>query len=287
MFFALLASLGSCFNPPEFPVTPEIEYKKIEFVDSAVDSLTLYLTFQDGDGDLGLDNTSPVYLSDPYNINYFFQETGKTDPNTGRLILDTITTFTDTYPQTKVQYEILQIKNPQGKLVVPRTRNKAGYSFLPAYNCADYEYILDRKLLIPAQYAGVLDRKQMKIDSLSDPVTKKTTYYQIRDTFLIYVNPNHYNIEVDFLVKEGLDFVEFDWRKELCTQSFDGRFPVLTQQEGTGLDGTLKYSMNSLGFIALFSVKTLKLRVRIRDRALHTSRWIETPEFTLDKIRVR
>jgi hypothetical protein len=286
-FFVLVACLGSCFNPPEFPIVPELEFRKIEFVDSDVDSLILTLNFRDGDGDLGLDAEDETYLSDPYNITYFFQETGITDPATGRMLLDTISTNTR-HTSNGQQYDILDINNSnKGKLVVPRTRKKAGYSWLPAYNCADYEYIVDRKLLIEAADAAVLDRKQMKIDSLMDPATKKAAYYQIRDTFLIAVNPNHYNIEVDFFVKEGNDFVEYDWRKEFCTQSFDGRFPFLTEKKGSALDGTLKYTMSSLGFVAIFSVKTLKLRVRIKDRARHSSRWVETGEFTLDKIRVR
>jgi hypothetical protein len=286
-FFVLIVCLGSCFNPPEFPVVPDIEFSKIEFVDSDVDSLILTLKFRDGDGDLGLDNTENTYLSDPFNINYFFQETGQVNPANGQMTLDTITTVTRSTSNGQ-QYDILIIENPkQGKLVVPRTRKKSGYGWLPSYNCADYEYIVDRKLLIDAASASVLDRKQMKIDSLMDPVTKRAAYYQIRDTFLIAVNPQHYNIEVDFFVKEGNDFVEYDWRKEFCTQSFDGRFPILSSKNGTALDGTLKYTMNSIGFVAIFSVKTLKLRIRVRDRALHTSRWIETGEFTLDKIRVR
>jgi hypothetical protein len=287
LFFVLIVCLGSCFNPPEFPIIPDLEFKKIEFVDSDVDSLILTLNFRDGDGDLGLDNTTETYLSDPFNITYFFQETGQIDPQTGRMILDTIPTNTRTASSGQ-QYDIMDIRNAkQGKLVVPRTRKKAGYSWLPSYNCADYEYIVDRKLLIKAEDVAVLDRKQMKIDSIMDPATRRAAYYQIRDTFLIAVNPNHYNIEVDFFVKEGNDFVEYDWRKEFCTQSFDGRFPVLSSKNGSALDGTLKYTMNSLGFVAIFSVKTLKLRIRIRDRALHTSRWVETGEFTLDKIRVR
>lgn len=283
-FFVFAACLGSCVNPPEFSDVPEIEFKSLEFVDSDVDSLILTLNFRDGDGDLGLDNTSDDYVSDPFNINYFFQETGQTDQGTGRTILDTIKTTT--FPLNGQHYDLLEIKNAkQGKLVVPRTRKKAEYGWLPSYNCGDYEYIVDRKLLITAEDASVLDRKQMKIDSILNPATKKPMYYQIRDTFLIAVNPNHYNIEVDFFVKNGNDFDEYDWRKEFCTQSFDGRFPVLSSNRSS-LNGKLTYTMSSLGFVAVFSVKTLKLRIRVRDRALHASRWIETGEFTLDKIRV-
>ncbi|MBL7874214.1 MAG: hypothetical protein JNL53_01025 [Cyclobacteriaceae bacterium] len=107
------------------------------------------------------------------------------------------------------------------------------------------------------------------------------------DTFYFELNPDHYNIEVDFLVKnpDGT-FTEFDWTKEFnypnCGTSFDGRFPILYKEEpGTPLEGNLRYSMGSIGFKALFSVKTLKLRVQIKDRALNKSNEIFTPEFTL------
>jgi hypothetical protein len=282
----LIVFMGSCFDPPEFSIIPEIELSGIEFVNSDVDLLIVTLKFRDGDGDLGIDNTNEIYLSDPFNINYFFQETGLTDKQTGRTILDTIST-TD-FPINGQHYDLLEIKNAkQGKLVVPRTRKKSEYGWLPSYNCSDYEYIVDRKLLIKAEDAAVLDRKQMKVDSIMNTTTKKAMYYQLRDTFLIAVNPNHYNIEVDFFVKDGSDFVEYDWRKEFCTQSFDGRFGPLSLTNESSLDGTLKYTMNSLGFVEIFSVKTLKLRIRVRDRALHTSKWVETDEFTLDKIRVK
>ena len=100
----------------------------------------------------------------------------------------------------------------------------------------------------------------------------------------MYFTPNqdHYNIEVDFLVKDPSapdGFREFDWREEFCT-TLDGRFPVFSDNNSS-IDGTLKYSMTSLGFRALFSIKTLKLRVSIKDRARNRSNVITTPEFTL------
>jgi hypothetical protein len=93
-------------------------------------------------------------------------------------------------------------------------------------------------------------------------------------------NPNHYNITVDFLVWDGTTFKEFDFRKEFCNQTFDGRFPPLQDNESR-IEGTLLYSMSSRGFETIFSIKRLKLRVAIKDRALHESAVIETPEFTL------
>ena len=136
-----------------------------------------------------------------------------------------------------------------------------------------------RRLLIDAEDRPALDASIQIVDSF--PRTKPL-HYQIRDTLYYTTNPNHYNIEVDFLVKDPTapgGFREFDWREEYCT-TFDGRFPVFSDKQSS-IDGILRYSMTSLGFTSVFSIKTLKLRVSIKDRALHTSNVIETPEFTL------
>lgn len=112
------------------------------------------------------------------------------------------------------------------------------------------------------------------------------------DTFYYQRNPNHYNIFVDFLVKNNDgSFSEFDWTTEFaypqCGLTFDGRFPLLSKDAATNaaLDGRIRYAMQSTGFMILFSIKTLKLRVTIQDRKLNKSNTIETPEFTLQQIK--
>jgi hypothetical protein len=289
--FGLLSFLviisGSCFDPPEFPVVPQIEYKNVEFIDSKdpsdFDSLNLYINFKDGDGDLGfLDG--PKYISDPYHTSFFYQENaGEIEP------LATITGYVG-----NDQFDLLEIPDPtKGKLVTFRTHKKPGYSFLPStFDCANYEYLagaLDpsnstdgRRLLIEGAAKAALDPGVKLVDSLMSEDGKSVAYYQIRDTLYYTPNPDHYNIEVDFLVKDPTaegGFREFDWQKEYCT-TFDGRFPVFSDKNSS-IDGTLRYSMTSLGFTTLFSIKTLKLRVRIKDRERHSSNVIETPEFTL------
>jgi hypothetical protein len=278
IFSLLCVVLSSCFDPPEFPSTPTIEFDKVQFVDAATDSLILYLKFKDGDGDLGLDNSDPKYINYPFNNTFFFQE------HNG--LLDTLyTTTTQSQGSNQLPYEILNIPNAaNGKLVFPRTRKKPAYGTLPTYNCVDYEYLVGRNLLIKQADYAVLDKIVRITDTLKSTQTG-LFYYQIQDTLLVATNPNHYNIEIDFLVKRGdNDFVEYDFRKEGCTQSYDGRFPILAERSGA-LEGTLRYTMNSVGFVNIFSIKTLKLRIQIKDRALHRSNVIETPEFTLDKIR--
>jgi hypothetical protein len=282
-FFVVLVGFGSCFDPPEFPDVPEIEFDRIEFVDGVSprpDSLILYINFKDGNGDLGLDNEDPNYVSFPFNNTFFFQE------KNGQV--DTLVTFA---VGNTGQYDFLEIPNPtQGKLVLPRTKNKPGYSYLPSYNCVDYEYIIDRKLIIEDDDYPAIEGTGIRIaDTLyngppKDPSTPK--FFQIQDTLLVAVNPNHYNIEIDFFEKIGAEFVEFDWRAApRCTQSYDGRFPRLVEKSGSALEGTLRYTMNSIGLVELFSIKPLYLRIQIKDRALNRSNTIETPEFTLDKIK--
>jgi hypothetical protein len=72
----------------------------------------------------------------------------------------------------------------------------------------------------------------------------------------------------------------FDWEKEYCEAAFNQRFPVLSEKTGL-LEGNLEYALTSVGIQATFGTRTLKLKIRIRDRALHVSNDVETKEFTL------
>ena len=271
-FFTIV--LGSCFDPPEFPVVPEIVFDDIRFIDapsaSDADTLLLKLRFKDGDGDLGLDPQDPQYSMDPFQYANYFQTTGNGQVNK-------ITTYPATVRgqnNTTSIIDILEIADPNlGQLAFPRTRNNPAYSSLPEFSCLDYEY---KEFIIAASDVAVLD----DVSSIRDTLSGETEmFYLVRDTLLIEINPDHYNIEVDFLVKEGSTFTEFDWRKEFCT-TFDGRFDLMLE-DPRAIDGTLSYNMTSTGFKILFGGKTIKLSVKIRDRARNESNVIETREFII------
>jgi hypothetical protein len=240
--FLIWAMILSCDNERHLPIVPEINFQKIEShphtTAGSRDTLILYLTFQDGDGDLGL---SPDQIDFPYNSeNYFYDD--------------------------------------NGKLLTFRSRSNPKYAYLPPlespYNCTNYTdprqtlyfpetavdntyHIVDSKIINGVKYAGVAD----------------VIYFENND--------NHFNITVDFYVRGANGtFTEFDWRVQDCNQSFDGRFPILKDDEKSA-EGILRYTMSSAGFLATFGHQTLKLRVTIKDRALHSSNTIETPEFTL------
>jgi hypothetical protein len=104
----------------------------------------------------------------------------------------------------------------------------------------------------------------------------------VLDTFRVEINQNHYNFEIDFFVKERDEFKEFNWLDAPYYQTFDGRFPILYQDDNEGpLRGNLRYGMTSNGFLPLFRNDTLQLKIRVRDRALNVSNTVESEAFTL------
>jgi len=75
----LTAGLASCLRPQTFPPEPEIGFKSFEIL---TDSAKLTITFQDGDGDIGLnvsDTLPPYDTSSIYHFNLFAQYWEKDD----------------------------------------------------------------------------------------------------------------------------------------------------------------------------------------------------------------
>lgn len=221
--------LVSCFDPPDYPITPEISYENLVFKDiadaSEPDSLILFINFKDGDGDLGLDPS----------------ELGCYIVGSDTVCYNNKVYYVSTKDGHKLNYAD---KRTRPELELP--------DYVKPFDCINWE-----------------------IETDSNGLPTDTVYFEL--------NPDHYNIYVDFLVKQNDgSFQEFDWLTEYCT-TYDGRFPILAKNKDlslkTPLEGTLRYAMLSTGFKILFSIKTLKLRVQIQDRLLHKSNIIETPEF--------
>ncbi len=248
---ALTLLLASCFDPPQYSPVPTIEFESISFTDvpnpSDPDSLILTIRFKDGDGDMGLDANDPTDTLYPYQNRTFF---------------DTIKTSNAGYyfPLKDVKfitYETWRTQRYGWK------EKKLAYDTLPEfknpYNCVNWQILtIDNKI----------------------------------DTFYFELNRDHHNIFVEFLVKNNDgSFSEFNWTEEFaypqCGITFDGRFPILSKDlsRKSALDGKIRYGMPSTGFLILFSIKTLKLRITIQDRTLNKSNTIETPEFTLQQIK--
>ncbi|MEO5977924.1 MAG: hypothetical protein ABIS36_10685 [Chryseolinea sp.] len=277
LLFGFSVLLTACFNPPEFSVVPQIDYVGIYFkegtTDEPTDSLIVTISFKDGDGDLGL---SPNQIDDPFqDVFYALGDNG---------------TVTEVSKETVYAGLPQFVKVPsgaKGKLITVRAKQDPLYADkLPPFvseqeSCKDYP----RQTVYVTEADGpkILDKTFLGIDTVATPGLPK--YYKVNDLFYKRNNPKHLNIEVEYYVKQaGGDYTLFDWEKEYCETAFDQRFPVLSEKSGP-LQGNLTYAMTSLGIKANFSIKTLKLRIRIRDRAFNVSNDVETGDFTLDKIQ--
>jgi hypothetical protein len=280
VLFGILAGLGSCFNPPEYAIAPQISFNSIQFkvtpdiVDA--DSLILFIDFRDGNGDLGLNDQ---FRNDPFHERNFYFE------NTSNNTVTPVGTIFQSVNRPPYPANIpMIVTNPTGKLVTNRTRNKPGFGFLPPFSSAtlDCQNYTTQYLLIAPSARNAIDASYAIVDTLRDQ--SQNQYYLLQDTVYFQQNMNYYNIIIRFYESTGGPFTEFSWEKTFCS-TFNGRFPILSDKTNTPLEGTIRYAMVSSGFLPLFSTKNLKLDVIVKDRAFNKDS-IQTPEFTLDKIRV-
>ncbi|MBX2894637.1 MAG: hypothetical protein KF763_04295 [Cyclobacteriaceae bacterium] len=257
----ILGLVASCFTPPEFPVEPRIEFENMIYkrVDG-IDSLIFFINFTDGDGDLGLqssetrctlnsDNNQICFNNKIHDL-YQNTETGEYG------IVDTGVACSK--PSLCFNSKFVILKPDRSRITYHDKVNNPNYSNLPAFqkpfNCTNWEILRNNGVVVD------------------------TSYYEL--------NSNHHNFDIDFLVKNpNGTFSEFDFTKEFdfpnCGITYNGRFPVLfTDRPGSPMEGRIRFGIGSPAFRAQFSLKTLKFRIQITDRALNKSNVIETPEIT-------
>jgi hypothetical protein len=247
--FVFLAVLGSgCFDQPEFSSIPAIELEDIYFGETPdfIDADSIVVRLSFKDGNGDLGLTEDD-VSEPYNARDFF--TG----DNGKLLT------------------VRSIETPP----VP--------PYEAPFTCINYTTTSDSLTFL----STALDNTYNITDTI---FFQGDTYYTIADTVYFERNPNHYNITVQYFVKENGVFEEFNWLTDVpnqgsnCGETFDGRFGRFSN-DGNASEGIISYSMKSIGFTALFSVKPLKLKITIKDRALNISNVVETDEFTLASIK--
>ena len=164
----------------------------------------------------------------------------------------------------------------QDSLITYDTRRSVpGYDTLPSYEFPYYctNWIINPTITVTDVIKGA--------NGINYRVESDVT---IEDTVYIQQNPNHFNMDVTYFVQRNGVYEEFDWITSFepqCGESFNGRFPILSDLNDRPLEGTLRYGMTSSGFLVLFRNDTLKLRIQIKDRDLNPSNVIETPPFTL------
>lgn len=169
-----------------------------------------------------------------------------------------------------------------------------GYYFLKSTGEKIPSDRLDRNEVTIDQLIQISDRANPPYDTLPGI---ETCNYDLKNTgggfVYLYaaINEDFYNIDVDFLVKQSDgSFIEFDWLEQFCmtfnTRVFPGpgKSGPLVVKKKSEQRGEIEYSMISTGFTPFFGDKILKLQITIKDRALHTSNKMQTPEFRLRDI---
>ncbi|MCS6973877.1 MAG: hypothetical protein N2044_03040 [Cyclobacteriaceae bacterium] len=278
-FFVILFLLDGCFEPPQFSSKPEISISKIEFYETPglenADTIILHIDFRDGDGDMGFDALNPQHSSDPFHPNFYYLE------GPGFTVIKNPTDQVNVNAPDPIPSSLPVLKDigNTGKLVRLRTRNKAGYGYLPPLasgdlGCRNYRI---QYLIIPYTMPQVVDSTYNIVarSTRGDVIVQDTLYYR--------VNRNHYNLRVRFYQRVGSSLQEYSWEQNFCT-TFNSRYPILSETEGP-TEGTLKYKMTSIGFLTVFGVRPIALDVIVSDRALNRDS-VRVSEFTLDLIRV-
>jgi hypothetical protein len=288
LFCFLGFTVSSCFDPPVFTDSPEISVNKITFKEvegeNTNDSLILYLDFKDGDGDLGLNDDM---TTSPYNQSFYFLADGVVVDGKGRL--NQVTAIPQTIPAREPNQpeEIAYLITPNGvsgKLATNKTRTKPNYGYLPAYDPNGCAYTSSGFLTMTLETDHLVDGSYNIIDTLIKPPST-AKYFVIDEPIYNVENQNHYNIDVEFWVLDNTGtFKPYDWSALLSCGDFDGRFPFIPHRIGEPIEGTIKYAMLNDAFMRTFSTKRMKLKIRIRDRALNVSNEVETPEFYLPNI---
>lgn len=260
--------LSSCINDPEFNDVPKIKFKKVTFKRiggvSAPDSLTISLEFQDGNGDLGLDNR---FTQSPFNSTNFF-----VDDN--------------------------------GQLITIEHLGRPGFEFLPEFTfperCESWltEYTVEGFIQAAGLSFSSQDEKDAFIQSLNLNLENTDEGLKILDTLYFEPNPNHNNLHLDIMLlkDDGEDFSDadgnyeiFNWLTDLpistCGSPLTLRFPIMSNlNDSSPLEGTLSYSLASPFIEASFGNEKIKLRIKILDRELNQSNTVFSELFTLNEI---
>ncbi|MEJ0029249.1 MAG: hypothetical protein WDO15_02240 [Bacteroidota bacterium] len=263
--------ISSCFNPPEYPDTPQIVFKSVDFIKGGptddgslpTDSIILKLTFKDGDGDVGIGSkeTAP-----PFNDRWYYTKS-RLQPDQSKPPGYDCSAY-----ENKCYYYVDPASGEFRKYVDYADRTDTpGYDTLKPYikpfNCTNWEII--------------------SIDDDNDPQTLPVPF----DTLFFELNPHYNNLFVEFQTKTddpANPYETFDentfFTAPLCgIRTFYGRIPILSEDLGrsTPLEGEIRYAIQSKFFTTIFGAKTLRLRVFIEDRALHASNVVFTREFNL------
>ena len=235
-----------------FPAEPHIDLVEVTFDENPepsnrkLDNLRIVLSFTDGDEDFGLDRENPVHMLPPYHDRVFYMK------GTGE-------------PVSSDKYYNWEVDDDE--LIRYSDRQMVPYDTLPEdrVNCYYHWPRLD----------------------INDPMYWKP----IEDPIYWRPNMDHYNLIVDFYVEQpNGTFVKYDWFQEHCAlvygRVFTGEgeswpFQVSMQSSKKGV---ITFNLEVHSLRTFLGDSRIKLRIYVKDRALHQSNVVETDPFYLNDI---
>jgi hypothetical protein len=268
-----LVAVSSCFDPPEFSDKPKIRIQDIAFINGPPlddDTIKLTLFFQDGDGNLGLRNEESDYPYQSHNI--FFDKNGEL-------------------------FNAYELEDADTAMRITRKRSKTNRvpglpDFEPPTDCLNYKV---DSVLIDPDFAFLFDSSY----DVTEYDFGNGKFFSVKDTLYVEPNPNHFNIDVSIWVKcqcedEGCcpdvddqGYYEFQFAREpwpVCGEGFNGRFPYIARDNESPTEGTIAYSIKSIGFETDIGLTTsIRIKAKIRDRALNVSNEVISAPFTLSE----
>ncbi|WP_425391809.1 hypothetical protein [Ekhidna sp.] len=197
IFCLAAASLTSCFDKDIFPDTPNIAFEDIKFIDTqSTDSLQVTFSFEDGNGDIGLESGQDLLF--PYHVYNFVMDSEDSvvfinqDPSSIAFPVYEVPVVID-----QQDGELIYFFFPDQKVLFSDTDNR------PAYSCESYEVI----------------------DSDTLYVTRNEYYYNFHVEFERKVGEDIY---------EPIDFRGIFNNNDCSLGNFNGRIPFFDSDGKSG-----------------------------------------------------
>jgi hypothetical protein len=290
-FFLVILLAAGCYRAPEFSEVPRISFAKLQLTDTA--SLVLEFNVRDGDGDIGLQSESddPDDSAVPYHpLSWIFDSqdrlvTINSEGHVGPFYAQPVARF-DAFadilkfdPEDTIQYGVtvtdFRAYFRVGESVFFSEDNPKEDN---VYECENFE---------------IVEQFEIERDTIPIEIDGETFEFyddeliSFLDTVYVTRNPFHFNIYIDLLIKQGDDYVPFEFDE--CDPGYTARFPIFKKGTiGRPLDGSIEYAFFSTQFdpeTSFLLNQTLRLRFYIYDRALNQSNVVTTPDFEILDLR--